>query len=227
MKKLPTEFLVTIIAMVILSCTILPVAAVPTIGPATSITSSNATFAITGASGSTFVWYGSTSGHPSWKSDNATPSAGSVSITIWGSPILGATSYYATACDATGCGNEVSFSTLAITPIPTRNYDAGFNAMAASHFPPVLFGQWVVLAYTQNIPATLFFGVILGFVVLGFWRSTKSVRLVGILFMILSPLLLTKQAGLYMGMPTVMQSLGAVLFAAGLAGVLLSFVKKT
>lgn len=211
-----------LIAMVVVS----PSMALPTIGAAGGVTSSNATFAINGASGSTSVWYGLNSGHPAWKSDNATPVGGVTSITIWGSPILGGTKYYATACDNTGCGNEVSFTTLAITPIPTRGFDAGFNGMASSHFSLIGMGAWLIWPYTTSIPTALFFGFIFGIIVIGFWRTTKSVRLVGGLFMILSPLLLTKEAGLYLGMPTMMQQLGAVLFAAGMAGVLLSLVKK-
>ena len=215
-----------IVAILVLLC--IPfVSAVPTIGAATGVSSSNATFQITGSTGSTFVWYGQYSGHPVWKSENVTPVITPFTITIWGAPILGGTTYYATACDSTGCGNTVSFTTLAITPIPTRNYDAGFNEMQETHFSPVFMGRVLVEGYTTNMPATVMFGIILGSVIVAFWRTTKSVRLVSIVFMCLSPLVLSKQAGLYIGMPSVMQSLGAVMFAAGIAGVLLSFVKKT
>ena len=82
MKTQCNAIWIVIAITVLITC---PAMALPTIGPAGGITSSNATFAINGASGSTFVFYGITSGHPSWKSENATPVGGVASITIWGS----------------------------------------------------------------------------------------------------------------------------------------------
>jgi hypothetical protein len=199
------------------------VSAVPTIGAASSITSSNATFPIAGSSGETYVGYGEYPNGETWKSENFT---GASSITIWGAPILGGTKYYAKACDQTGCGNEVSFTMLAITPLPTYHFDSGFNGMVLTHWNIAYFGQWIVIAYTTNIPQPIFVGLIFGCIIVGFWRKTKSTRLISILLMILGPLIMYPNVGLYLGMPSVMQSLGAILFALGFAGVMLSFVKK-
>ena len=212
-----------VIAILFLMALVMSVQAVPTISAPSSVTSSNATFAIAGASGETFVWYGEYPNGETWRSDNFTSPT---SITAWGAPILGGTKYYAKACDSTGCGNEVSYTMAAITPLPTYHYDAGFNGIASSHFNLAYIGQWVVVAYTTNIPQPVFVGLIFGCIIVGFWRKTKSTRLISILLMILGPLIMYPNVGLYLGMPSVMQSLGAILFALGFAGVLLSFVKK-
>lgn len=84
----------------------------------------------------------------------------------------------------------------------------------------------VLMPYTNIFGTTLFFGLFFGFIVLGFFARNKSVRLVSILFIILSPLIMTSGVGISWGMPTVMQSIGQALLAAGIAGVLLSFLKK-
>jgi hypothetical protein len=202
------------------------VSALPTTGAASGITSNNFTIGVAGASGPTFIWYGTQSGYPIWKSDNYTTAGGVVSIVVWGSPIMGGQTYYATACDSTGCGNQVSFSTLAITPVPTHGYDAGFNTIVVSHWNLMAITSAIIGAYTASIPTTIVFGIIFGFIIIGFWRQMRSVRLISILLMILSPLIMYPTTGLMLGMPGVMQSLGAMMFACGLAGILLSFIKK-
>jgi hypothetical protein len=203
--------------------------AVPTIGAATGITSNNVTFPISGASGETYVTYGEVSHGEIWKSDNATAPS---SITIWGAPILGNTLYYAKACDATGCGNEVSYTTAVITPVPTYHFDTGFNALSASHWNLAYMGGALVGAYVNpnpnlaGMPMSVFVGIIMGCIVLAFWRKTKSTRLISILLMILGPLIMYPNVGLMLGMPAMMQALGAILFALGLSGTVLSFIKK-
>ena len=84
----------------------------------------------------------------------------------------------------------------------------------------------VLLPYTNLFGTTLFFGLIFGFLVLGMWRRTNSVRLVSIVMIILSPLIMTSGVGISWGIPTTMQAIGNALLSAGIAGVLLSFIKR-
>jgi len=214
---------VKILLCLLLVCLVPFAMATPTIGAAGSITSNNATFTIAGSSGSTVVSYGLYPGSHTWYSDNYTSPS---SITIWGAPIMGGQKYYASACDDTGCGNEVTWTMAAITPIPTRGFDAGWNGLVMSHWSLATISMFFLYAYTTNIPLTIFWGFIVGAIVIGFWRKTKHVRLIGILMIVLSPILMTPSTGLYIGMPLAMQSLGAVLFALGFAGVALSLIKK-
>jgi PKD repeat protein len=98
--------------------------------PVTGINSNGANFTVSGITGSN-VWlvYGQNSGGYTWITPNTTATSGWATIWLSGSPIFGNTRYYVQACDQTGCGNEVSFSTLAITPMPTTTYGAGYKAI--------------------------------------------------------------------------------------------------
>jgi hypothetical protein len=80
--------------------------------------------------------------------------------------------------------------------------------------------------YTNIIPALVFFGLFFGIIVLGMWRRNKTVRLVSIVFIILSPLIMSSDVGLMMGVGLDEQRIGQALLAAGIAGILLSLVKK-
>ena len=82
-------------------------------------------------------------------------------------------------------------------------------------------------AYTNIIPNAIFFGVIFGVVALGFWRRNRSVRLVSIVFIMLGPFLFFSDAGLMLGIPGSEKGIGLVLLAMGLAGTLLTFVKRS
>jgi len=84
----------------------------------------------------------------------------------------------------------------------------------------------ITLAYRNIIPNTIFFGVLFGVLVLGFWRRNRSVRLVSILFIMLGPFLFFSDAGLMLGIPGAEQGIGVVLLALGLAGIMLSFIKR-
>jgi len=84
----------------------------------------------------------------------------------------------------------------------------------------------ITLAYRNIIPNSIFFGILVGVLVLGFWRRNRSVRLVSILFIMLGPFLFFSDAGLMLGIPGAEMGIGAVLLALGLAGIVLSFVKR-
>ena len=198
----------------------------PTIGAATAISSNNATFHVTGITGTdAWIEWGQNSGGYAWNTPNSTPTAGTVDITIAGSPLLGNTLYYATACDSTGCGNEVSFSTLPVTPVPVTPYGSGFRALINSRFNLVLIGGILFRAYTTLMPASVVFGLLFGILVIGMWQRTKSVRLVSILMMIASPFIVLSGAGLMLGVPLAEQAIGQTLLAMGFAGICLSFIK--
>jgi hypothetical protein len=84
----------------------------------------------------------------------------------------------------------------------------------------------ILAAYTTIIPASIFWGILLSTIVIGMWARNRSVRLVSVTFIILSPLLMTSGVGVSWGVPLALQSIGQGLLAAGLAGLLLSFVKR-
>ena len=84
----------------------------------------------------------------------------------------------------------------------------------------------LVGAYTLAIPTTVFWGILTGILAIGVWRRNRSVRLVSVLFVMIGPFLFFSDAGLMLGIPGAEQAIGVVLLAAGLAGIILSFIKK-
>jgi hypothetical protein len=216
--------LITLFACLLL---ITSASAVPTTGAATLIGSNNVTIPITGVTGADcWVVWGYNPEGMIFVSGNATATAGTASGYIWGAPMMGNTIYYAQAVDFTGGGNVVSFTTAAITPIPTSSFGTGFKNITDSHFQPMFLVPAIFLAYFNIIPATIFFGILFGMVTLGIWRRTKSVRMVSVLMIIISPLIMTASSGMNFGVPVVFQALGQALMACGVAGMLLSLVKK-
>lgn len=205
------------------------VMALPTTGAAGSVTSGNATIPVTGAvaGDSVTVMYSLTSGSTMWWADNVTASgAGAATVVIWGAPILAGHTYYARACDSTGCGNQISFTTSAITPVPTQRFDSGYNSATTTHWGLFTLPYYIISCYFVNIPTTIFFGFIIGAITWAFFRRTRSVRLISIIYMMLSGMFMYPSTGLMLGIPGEMQALGAVLFALGIAGIFLSFIKK-
>lgn len=70
------------------------------------------------------VWavYGQNSGKYAWASSNATATGGWATVQIQGGALLGNRLYYAKACDSTGCGNEISFTTVTVTAAPQTTF---------------------------------------------------------------------------------------------------------
>jgi hypothetical protein len=215
-----------IVCLILLTILVQVSTALPTTGAAIDISSNNATIPVTGITG-TEVWviWGQNPGGEIWNVPNQTPTAGSADIVISGSPLLGFTRYYVKACDSTGCGNEISFTTAAITPIPVTQFGAAYRNLTANRFNLVLVGGVLFRAYTTLMPASVAFGFLFGVIVIAMWQRTKSVRLVSILMMIASPFIVLSGAGLMLGVPLAEQAIGQTLLAAGLAGVFLSFIK--
>ena len=201
--------------------------ALPTTGVPTLIGSNNATIPVTGITGTeAYVLWGMVPGGEMWITPNWTATTGSANIQIIGAPMLGGKKYFVRACDASGCGNEVSFTTIPVTQIPVIAYGANMRNLTATRFNLVLMGGTLFKSYTNLMPTTVMFGLLFGAITIGFWLRTKSVRLISILMIIVSPFIVSSGAGLYMGIPLVEQALGQALLAAGMAGIMLSFVKK-
>jgi len=203
------------------------VSAAPTITGFSGITSNSVNVTATGVTGDT-AWaiYGLASGAETWISSNYTATGGSVSVQIWGAPLLGSSYYFVQVCDDTGCSAEDTFTTAMITPLPITNYGAGFRNLTQSHFNVMNIAPAFLLGYFNVMPASIFFGLLFGLIVIGMWRRNRGIRLVSIVMIILSPLIMMSNTGLMFGIPLAEQALGQALLAAGISGVLLSFIKK-
>jgi hypothetical protein len=223
MSNIKKILMITLLALFLVGC----VSAIPTTGSAVMITSNSANIPVTGVTGNEcWAEWGMSPGVPLYITTNETAVGGSATAYIVNSPLTGSTEFYARACDQTGCGNEISFTTLQITPMPTTTFGRGYTNISKSHWNITVISPSLLEAYTNIIPPAIFFGLFLGIVVLGMWRRNKTVRLVSIVFIILSPLIMSSDIGLMMGVPLAEQSIGQALLAAGIAGMLLSLVKK-
>jgi len=217
----------TAVVILLLLLFIPSVSAIPTTGAAIAITSNSADIPIVGVTGSDcWVIWGMSPGVPLYVTNNETAVGGSATGHIVNSPLTGETLFYAMACDTTGCGNEISFTTLPITPMPTTTFGRGYTNISKSHWNVTIIAPELLGTYSSVIPVVVFFGLFFGMVVLGMWRRNKTVRLVSIVFIIVSPLIMSSDVGLMFGVPLEMQSIGQALLAAGIAGMLLSLVKK-
>ena len=109
--------LLLVLAVLIMCSSV--VSAIPTTQAATMIGNNNASLQATGASSPAWFMWGMYSGKLYLKTPNDTTSGGLLNHTLAHSPLTGSTLYYYKACDQTGCGNELSFTTLVVTPVPT------------------------------------------------------------------------------------------------------------
>jgi hypothetical protein len=98
--------------------------------------------------------------------------------------------------------------------------------LTESHFNIMYLMPSLLKGYTDVVPITVFFGVTLSFIVLGYWRMNRAVRLVSILFMMIGGFLMTTNTGLEMGVPGMFQSIGIAALAAGISGIMISFIKR-
>ena len=204
------------------------ISAQPTIGGIADITSNSVNVTINGVAGDGITWvlFGQASGGEWWTSSNYTATAGTAKVQIWGAPLLGGTTYYIEACDNTGCSAESSFTSLPITPLPATNYGAAYKNLTQSHFNLMLIAPVFFQGYFNITGSTVFFGLLFGVIVLGMWRRNRRVRLVSIVMIILSPMFMYASSGLMFGIALPIQQIGQSLLCAGLAGVLLSLIKK-
>lgn len=217
-----------VIILMVLAFATTVVYALPTTGAASGVTNNNANFTCTGVTGDTaWMRWGQNPAVPVWQSENFTATAGSADTRVWGAPLSTGTLYYARCCDSTGCSaTGQSFTTLTATVITQTTFSAGWTNLTSSHFNVMFIAPAVLKGYTDNIPTTIFFGIIFGFIVVGMWRMNKGTRLVSIVFMMIGGFLMTTNTGLEMGIPGVLQSIGVAALAAGLSGIFLSFIRR-
>ena len=217
--------LLGVIIIMLLVCGI--ASAIPTGGAASAISSNNFTVPVGGASGETWIAFGEAPGCEDWQSAIVTAS-GAVSITVYGTPLIGGTTVYYYACDSTGCDpNEQSVTLPAVTPIPTTTYGAYYRNLSSSRFsitsiPPLIMKGYQASGATEVI----LYGIMMFCFFAGMWFRTRSVRLPLILGFITAAFIVNPLSGLHLGAPLIFQQVASGLLAACLAGILLAFMRK-
>jgi hypothetical protein len=216
------KYIILFIALFIL---IVPAIALPTTTAATSVNSNGAILHSTGAANPMWFMYGQKTGSLSWR----TPNSSYDNYTVYGSPILGNTKFYFKACDATGCGSELFFTTSAITPQPTTTFGAALQNITnnpsdidtlagnsiASYF-------WLIPTFPELVWGILFFGIYLGL-----WIRERDLVVPVILGLLTGSFIMFGDAGLGLGIPPEFQSIAQAMVYASLAGIILTWMKRS
>lgn len=201
--------------------------ATPTTGVATDITSNGFNSTGTVITG-TDCWgtWGDIAGGENWNTPNFTATAGTATIVFLGAPIYGGETVFFQVCDLTGCGNERTATIATITPMPATTYGIFMKNITNSRFNPLVISTSIQNSYSTVAPFIVVIGIALVFFMIGIWTRTRSVRLIAILGIIIAPFVMLGDQGLYLGVPSIGVLIMKGLLAAGLSGILLSFMRR-
>jgi hypothetical protein len=201
------------------------VMAVPTTQAATLIGYNNATVDMSGGATPMYYKWGQVSGSLSWQSENLSTST----YTIVGSPLLGNTKFYYKACDSTGCGNELSFTTLPITPQVQTTYGVSLDNITRGQLGIDIISENVLEAYFWLIPSfpSIVWGLLFFGIYIGLWIRERDLVVPVILGLITGTFVMYGDVGLNLGIPIEFQMMAQGLTYAALAGILLSVVKRS
>ena len=213
-----------LIALLLIACA---ASALPTTQPGTNIGNNNFTFTGTGVTGTTgwFQW-GMAQGQSWAHTPNRTSSAGTITYTMKGTPIFGCTTYYYRACDPTGCGAELSFMTLAVTPIPTVTYGAYAQNITENQGDPSNAFWNFMQPYMGITGSEIFYGLIFACVFVGIWLRTRGTAVANIFGMICVGLFASSAVGLQLGLPPEFVAVGQALMYLSLTGAVMAFTFK-
>jgi hypothetical protein len=196
--------------------------------PVTLIGSNNATLSASGADTTGWFVWGSNSDNEYWITPNQTVTGGAFSYRIHSSPLYGNTVYYVRACDVTGCGNEVSFTTLPVTPMPTVNIGGFYTNITESGFDPLMMMYNIGGPYVWNseVPITVVFMLIFSPLFIGVWARSRSVLVSLILGFITGSFFLYANQGLGLGMPPEIISIAQAFCYIAFAGCVVYIVHR-
>lgn len=229
MKFIDEHFIAILIAWVVIGCVLaVGVHAQPTTLPATMVGSNNATLSATGASGSNgwFIW-GQLPGDEYWKTSNVTITGGTFSYTIARSPLYGNTLFYFAACDDTGCGNEQSFTTLPVTPLPQTDLGKFYRNITEQGYDIPSIAANIVDPYIwTGTPITIVFMLIFSPIFIGVWLRSRTVLVALILGFVTGSFILYSNSGLMLGMPAEIVSLAQAICYVSFAGMILYIAKR-
>lgn len=215
------RFLVLLVCLCLLA--IGPVAAVPTTDAATSVTNNKVTLNMHGTPLDCWFKWGMASDNLIYFTPNET-SCISGTFTVIGSPLLTGTTYYAKACDQTGCGAAVSFTTLAATPTNRTYYSEGLNTIMQSGFNMTQAVPIIWSPYSSVMTAPVMWGLLFMFIFAAMWLRQRDIVVPMTIAMIAGALIWSGTSAL--GVPPEWADLGMGLMYAGFAGVVFSWFTR-
>jgi hypothetical protein len=196
---------------------------------ASAITSNSATLCAIGGAAPKWFKYGQLPGHLSWKTPNFTGN----SYNVHGSPLLGNTVFYYSACDSSGCGSEEVFKTLSITPQTQTTFSNSLRNITddpsniAGIASESVAGYFWLLNPAVPTSYSIVWGLVFFAIFLGLWIRERDLTVPVILGLITGTFIMYSNAGLNLGIPVYFQSMAQGIAYASLAGVILAFVKRS
>lgn len=202
------------------------VSGAPTTLPVTNITGGQADFHASGnGSDGWFEWGAISGGYYHWVTPNQTYTA-EFGDTQLGTPLLTGQTYYVRACDDTGCGNEVSWTSSPAILHNKTNYGGGTIQMIRSGFSVDTVLGSIAAPYTNVVPggAAATWGMLFFFIFAGYWLRPKDILIPCMLAMLSGGAIWL--GGSSLGVPPVFASIGQGLMYAAIAGVAVSWFSK-
>jgi len=196
--------------------------AIPTTDAVTGVSQRDATFNMHGgATECWFQWGMSATATGMYRTENDT-SCGSAYQ--YGSPLLTGSTYYVQACDSTGCGNKVSFTTPAAIVSTRTYYGTGIVTIFKNGFNVTQSASIIVSPYTNTMTAPVTWGMLFFFIFLGLWVKPKDITIPLILAMVCGGAIWSGTSAL--GIPPEFADIGQGLLYAAVAGLVFSWFSK-
>lgn len=215
-----------LILLLALLCLAVPVLALPTTSAATLVGENTAFLQMTGGTNPMWFEYGQKSGSLTW----VTPNSSFPNYTVYGSPLTGNTVFYFRACDTTGCGAELSFTTSVLTPQPQTTFGAGVDNITRSSFDILVLAHESIGGYFWIAPGNLsviVWGLLFFGIYIGLWIRERDLVVPVILGLITGTFIMWGDTGLGLGIPPEFLAMAQGIAYAALAGIILSLLKRS
>lgn len=203
--------------------------AIPTTNAATLVGSNNATVSGTGFVGVGWFNWGQNPNSEYWKTPNQTPTGGALTYRISQSPLFGNTVFYFNACDQSGCGNQQSFTTLPVTPIPTLAIGGIYQNMTENGYDIPMMAANLYQPYVwSGSPITIVFMLIFSPLFIGIWLRSRTVLVALILGFVTGSFILFATANNTIGisMPPEVVAIAQAMCYIAFAGTVLYIVHR-
>ena len=200
--------------------------AVPITGPATAVGSNNVTFNGAGITGTTGWFQFGFSKAVYAHTPNVTSQNGTITYTMKSMPLTGNTTFAYKACDPTGCGYEVTFLTLVVTPLPTITYGAYAENITQNGLDPANLVWNAIQPITAVSGATVMFGILFFVLFAGMWLRARQTGIAVQFGVICAVFVVSSAYGLQLGIPPVFAAAAQALLLVSLTGMIVAFTFK-
>ena len=223
--KAHSKILITVLLILLM----IPLAsAIPTTNAATLIGSNNVTLNGAGAVGDSWFIWGQVSTSEYWITPNTTPAAGVITYRVSQSPLFGNSVFYFRACDQSGCGDQLSFTTAVVTPIPSLNIGGFYQNITENGLNIPMMGANLYRPYVwTRTPITIIFMLIFSPVFIGVWLRSRTVLVALLLgFITGSFILFAGTSSIGISMPAEIVGIAQAMCYLAFAGCILYIVHR-